>query len=346
MRGARPGPGLPRAACFAPMTAGLAALLLTACQAMAPAEPPASVLTGTETGAIRFQSRSPIDFAGMIDGSAPITVVSGTFHVPEAARADAPVPAIIISHTSGGIQRDREPRFAKELVKLGFASLVIDSYGSRGVRDTLRDQSRVSSQAMMADAFAALRLLATDPRIDGDRIGLLGFSKGGIVALYSAFERIRTWYAQGDERFAAHAAFYPFCGTVPDDRRFTGSPVGMFLGELDDYTPAALCKDLQSLVDPDNRILKATVYPGAHHAFDSPRPPRRADFFNPATCRFIIGNDGVTGLAGSRTPLSNESQRRAALRKCGSFGVTVGGDAAARRQSLEDLKTFFREALS
>ena len=52
--------------------------------------------------------------------------------------------------------------------------------------------------ANLADALAALKLLATHPRIDPARIGVMGFSRGGQVALYSSLEPLRRGVIDGD----------------------------------------------------------------------------------------------------------------------------------------------------
>ncbi|MCZ7655921.1 MAG: hypothetical protein M5R42_19135 [Rhodocyclaceae bacterium] len=61
--------------------------------------------------------------------------------------------------------------------------LVIDSFGPRGVMSTADDQTRVTTTQMLQDAYGALVFLADDKRIDSARIGVMGFSKGGTVAL-------------------------------------------------------------------------------------------------------------------------------------------------------------------
>ena len=61
----------------------------------------------------------------------------------------------------------------------------------------------------VAEAYAALKLLANDPRIDASRIAIVGFSFGGEVAHLSAFERLRAALVPGELRFAAHVAYYP-----------------------------------------------------------------------------------------------------------------------------------------
>jgi dienelactone hydrolase len=91
---------------------------------------------------------------------------------------------MVIAHGSAGVDT-RETAWADRLGALGLATFVVDSFTPRNVRETATDQARLPTAANVADALAALRLLATHPRIDPDRIGIIGFSKGGQVALYT-----------------------------------------------------------------------------------------------------------------------------------------------------------------
>lgn len=100
---------------------------------------------------------------------------------------------------------------------------MVDSFTPRNVRETATDQARLPTAANVADALAALRLLATHPRIDPDRIGIIGFSKGGQVALYTALEPFRRAVIDDDRRFAAHVALYPYCSDWYTAARVTGA---------------------------------------------------------------------------------------------------------------------------
>jgi len=120
---------------------------------------------------------------------------------------------------------------------------VVDSFGPRNVGQTATDQSQLSTAVNVADALAALKLLATHPRVDPARIGVLGFSKGGQVALYTALEPFREAVIADDTRFALHVAFYPYCSDWYLSELISRAPMLLLLGGQDDYTPAAPCRD-------------------------------------------------------------------------------------------------------
>jgi dienelactone hydrolase len=87
--------------------------------------------------------------------------VTGVLSRPEAATG--PVPAVVIVHGSSGVNPG-EWVWAKRMNALGFASFVVDSFIGRGITQTETDQTQLSMTADIADALAALRLLATHPR--------------------------------------------------------------------------------------------------------------------------------------------------------------------------------------
>jgi dienelactone hydrolase len=97
-------------------------------------------------------------------------------------------PAVVLVHGSGGVS-PREDRWADELRRAGAATFVLDSFTGRGITFTEEDQAQLSSLAMIGDAYRALELLATHPRIDPERIAVRGFPKGAVAALYSAVTR-------------------------------------------------------------------------------------------------------------------------------------------------------------
>ena len=140
-------------------------------------------------------------------------------------KQSGPLSAVIISPSSGGIREEREVYYAEELVKAGIAALVIDSFSSRGLAKSTHDQSLLSPWQSSNDAVAGLRWLIADGRFKADRIGVMGVSKGGLVAMYSALEIRRRWMRMTDVAFAAHIPIVPECIHVNRTLRTTGAPM-------------------------------------------------------------------------------------------------------------------------
>ena len=84
----------------------------------------------------------------------------------------APVPAVVILSTSSGVQSYRETYYANMLAAEGFAALVVNSFGPRGIATAVEDQGLLTSYQMEADAFGALHFLRASfpgipPRVSG-----------------------------------------------------------------------------------------------------------------------------------------------------------------------------------
>ena len=136
----------------------------------------------------------------------------------------------------------------------------------------------------LPDAFGAFRFLTTRPEFDALRIGIMGFSWGGVLSLLTATRAVARRYLRNGERFAAHAPLYPVCwlyNHAPgyELRDLTGAPVLLQCGAADTYDePDSAEKLLQSLDPSDRACVRAIVYPGATHAFDQVDEPPKTVF--------------------------------------------------------------------
>ena len=255
------------------------------------------------------------------------------------------MPAVIIAHGSGGVSEGREGAWAAKLNKLGLASFVVDSFKPRGLTATATDQSKLSTLANVADALSALKLLATHPRIDAKRIVIMGFSRGGQVALYTALEPARRGVIDDELRFAAHIALYPSCNIPYRAETLGGAPMLMLLAALDDYTPAAACQDYARWFEAKGTAVTVKVYQGAYHDFDIAPAPRFYDNLQTAkNC-----NAEVQLESGVVRKLDTGEQLRGPavgeyFRSCFGRGATYGGNAAALAQAERDIAEFLRQA--
>ena len=253
------------------------------------------------------------------------------------------VPAVVILHGSEGITDAREGAWGREIAELGMVAFAVDSFGPRNVRSTSEDQTRVPTGAMIADAFAALEYLSQQDFVDPDRIAVMGFSKGGGAALLASDRRALT----SGQSFHAHVVAYPFCSTQYRNPQ-PSAPLLMLVGENDDYTGVKPCADYADRIRKAGGSAELKVYKGAHHGFDGAGAVAKAPSVqNFRDCVMMIEDDGRTVLAKTGQALDNPQRAIDALKKeCMRTGATVGANAAAKRQAIEDVKVFLKTHLS
>ena len=199
---------------------------------------------------VTFKSGSYADFRQIFSREAATATVTiaATLAFPDQARDR--YPAVVVVHTIAGYLEANEGWHAVEFRKAGFVTLTNDSPAARSMRQT----SSVGSSggppwgSAVAEAYAALRLLASDPRIDASRIAIVGFSFGGEVAHLAAFERLRAALVPDQTRFAAHVAYYPagVYGAVAEQGAYTGASILLLLGEKDDNLPIAKARHVRN----------------------------------------------------------------------------------------------------
>jgi len=164
------------------MFAGVLALLLAACQPIPPAPPDARPAV-TET---------------IVQIASEGQTVVGTLALP--AQGAPPFPVVLLLHGFTNVRDELPvtgtdeamyPRAARSFGAAGVASLRIDFRGS-GDSDGAWPDTTFTGQ--ISDTLAAIDYLATQPAIDMQRLGVLGFSQGGLVAAEAAARdpRIRT----------------------------------------------------------------------------------------------------------------------------------------------------------
>jgi dienelactone hydrolase len=214
---------------------------------------------------VNFQSADPVS---------PLTI-SGQLRVP-AMNAEEKLPAVVIVHGSAGVD-SRGAFYAQALNEAGIATLEIDMWAARGWLGGITGRPRGVPETV-PDAYGALKFLSQQPRIDPERIGIMGFSWGGVVTMLSATTPYASLYADGTDGFAAHVAEYPVCwvyNVIPGYgfSSFTGAPVLIQAGELDAYDEPDTCQNLvESLPAEAQEFISVRVYKHATHAWDRLQP--------------------------------------------------------------------------
>jgi dienelactone hydrolase len=208
-----------------------------------------------------------------LDPAHPLTVAA-QLRVP--ADVTGKMPAVVIVHGSSGVD-SRGKFYAEALNRAGIATLEIDMWAARGWLGGITGRPRGVPETL-PDAYGALKFLTEQPRIDASRIGIMGFSWGGVVSMLTATQRSTTLLTGGLYKFAAHAPNYPVCWVynhVPGYafKAFTGSPVFIQAGELDAYDNPDTCPNLVHLLPASAQtFISVKVYKGATHAWDRLQP--------------------------------------------------------------------------
>lgn len=196
----------------------------------------------------------------------------GRLYVPD---GEGPFPAIVLMHGCSGmwLPSGKPNRtyddWARAFRERGFVALLIDSFGSRGVKEICTQKVRTISEARdrPGDAVAAQRWLAARADVRADEIHLIGWSNGGSTVLHVLNAPADT----GEDAlppFRSAIAFYPGCAS-PQLRRFRpGVPLLIQTGDADDWTPARFCRSLVDRAREAGARVEIDVYPEAHHAFD------------------------------------------------------------------------------
>lgn len=233
---------------------------------------------------VHFQSPN------LMSPGTPLTI-QGKLSVPRPGERQAAwglghrkLPAVLILHGSAGVDA-RGDFYEAALNAAGIATLQIDMWQARGF--SAPGQRPAAPILTYPDAFSALAFLAQQPGIDGSRVGVLGFSWGGLVSLGTA-ERLYAGQFGGGRTFKAHVAHYPVCYAWNNTAllaavrstpaaygvqwlALTGAPVLIQVGSKDDYdNSSAPCEALAQAANAGNggSIVSVNAYPGATHGWD------------------------------------------------------------------------------
>ena len=296
--------------------------------------PPAlyTTLAAGPTGRIGVQTTTPSG-SEFLQGIKPTSaaLIWGDLELPP--ERTGRIPGVVLVHGSGGVSI-REDRWADELRRAGVATFVLDTFTGRGITFTAEDQAQLSSLAMIGDAYRALGLLATHPRIDPARISVMGFSKGAVPALYSSLTRFHRLYGPPDIRFEQHIAFYPPCLiTYIGDDAVTDRPIRLFQGTADELAPIEPCRAYVERLQRAGADAQITAYTGAQHQFDRPgdrvrHNPREQ---NVSRCRWEERPEGQLVSRSTGRPFSLDDP-------CVSRGGSFGPDPTAYQAALEAVK--------
>ena len=278
--------------------------------------------------------------AGDVNGSQPVTV-AGELKI---AQGIGRLPAVVLMHGSGGISPTMEA-WTRHLNSMGISTFVIDGFSGRGLTSVNQDQAKLGRLNFILDIYGALEILARHPRVDPERIVLMGFSRGGQDALYAGLKRFHETWNRSGAQFAGYIAFYPDCATTyAGETDVVDRPIRIFHGTPDDYNPVATCKAYVARLQEEKRDVTLTEYPDSQHGFDAgllgvSSNVVAAGAQTVRNCSIKEGDGGVLINAETNEPFSYKDA-------CVEIGPHVGGNPVtaeeARKAVSEFLQALFR----
>jgi dienelactone hydrolase len=282
---------------------------------------------------IPFQSTTLTD-TEFLDGrpGKPVTI-AGELRLPSARTERLPV--VVLLHGTAGISSVMTD-WEQDLLAMGVATFVIDSYTGRGIISTINDMSQLGHLVQIEDAYRALEALQKHPRIDPERVILMGFSWGGHAALYASLKRFQRMHGPASDReFAAYVAFYPPCNIgYRQDEDISAKPVRVFYGSADDYVPVVACREYVNRLRLNGKDIELTEYPGAYHGFDSKAiatPLKRPQAQTTRNCRLQEAAHGEIVNMATNKPFTYQDS-------CVDHGLTLAYNQEASTKARAAIK--------
>ena len=220
----------------------------------------------------------PNEFMSLKDGSyknSPVKI-DGLMVYPK--KGEGPFPVLVFNHASGGSWMWSNEWFkfdrlmASQLLKKGIAVLFVDNFTGRHVIDASTDQSQVSTYSFYIDAFMTLEFLSKDPKVNIKKVGITGWSRGGMNSLAVAETRIRDALISKDLYYAASLPRSVECrqsGYFRNPKPIPETKILMVNGKIDDASHAHICEEYGEKMKSNGADIKVITKHGWGHGFEA-----------------------------------------------------------------------------
>jgi dienelactone hydrolase len=172
-----------------------------------------------------------------------------------------PAPTVIILHGCSGINSDHHT-WAKSINSWGYNSVILDSF-SGIISENICKTPGSYQPSLRAIQTYSLADWIEKKEWSEKKISVVGFSHGGRSVINIVTKELRSLFP--NNKIASAVAFYPKCDDSIISRNKKDIPMQIHIGELDDWSPAFLCRKAAKKWDLKNNVY---IYKGAYHSFD------------------------------------------------------------------------------
>ena len=220
----------------------------------------------------------PNEFMSIKDGSYKNSPVEIDALIAYPKKGEGPFPVLVFNHASGGPKQFSSKWFkfdkqmAMQLRKKGIAVMFIDNFSSRDAANVGADQSQVSTYSFYIDAFMTLEYLSKDPKINVKKVGITGWSRGGMNSLAITEKRIRDALISKDLYYAASLPRSNECyqsGYFRNPQPIKETKIWMVNGSKDDASHAHICEEYGKKMKANGADIEVTTKKGWGHGFEA-----------------------------------------------------------------------------
>ncbi len=245
---------------LAPTTGPIPTLVATPTPTVALTQTPAPTPAPTPTGCVEEGSELRFQSAG--------TTVRGTIFRPQAS---GPSPAVLLLHTRGGLGL-HELGEAASYASQGFVAYAPDYFAPIGVTPQTFDVQTFAARytsAVVDHLVRAVECLGRLPGVERTRIGAVGYSMGGYMALVLATRpgivAAAGWYAAYRGLPASVIPAQQDWSTVAAAVRV---PVLLLHGDADTEVRVDPARQAEATLELNGKRSKLVVYTGVGHGYD------------------------------------------------------------------------------
>jgi len=270
--------------------------------------------------------RWPNQYLSIKDGSYKNSPIEVDAFIAFPKKGEGPFPVMMFAHSSGGAELFTNEWFkfnrlmAKALLKKGVVVMFLDNFSARGQKHTYADQSTINHYSTYIDAFKSLEYLSKDPKVNIKKVGITGWSRGGMISLMVSEKRLRDALTSKDLYFAAALPRTVGCWSVGmflNPQPIKETKTWMVLGGADDFTRADRCVDLGKKYKANGADIEVTVKKRWGHGFTANYDAEyEADnqVFSKCAGAFMTDEGNITYVGSGSYP------------ECVTMGAHIGGN--------------------
>ena len=258
---------------------------------------------------------------------------------------------VFITHGSPGID-ERHERYARHLNSLGISAVILEHWGSRGIRSSQENFAEAEKKGarafnMTLDAMHGMQFFKEK---NGYKFfGHIGESVGGTAAtwfvkkyMYSEYQRI---VGRAPMQPQAVVALYAGCYEKTESDEFVKVALANVIGSLDNNSPAALCQEWSAWANKKGANITYIELAGQHHDFDMGTPVKAySGAENPSECARYVDLQSITWLKTGKKYSANAAGFTEFTKDCmlsGKVKPTLAGHTGNPNSGFSEWGDFF-----